>query len=333
MRSPIDPNSEIDQNDLKRLNAEPWQIALLDLNPDYPHWGPHEDYMHVQSEHGWNRPLFFDTWAEFAPQFSQDDYNEIAHFYFEVNRASKNCECRHGYHPDAAWVSESFYRHSSPFVNQTQSELETNAMLEAFSSHKRAKELLGQPLRRSNYPSEEVLAKYKPEFRLFCEAMARGDGFWHDKITDDEVQALVKDGRINNRWNAEKKEWEIVGEIPSAAQVNAQQHSFDLKSHDAINRSILVKARCKRFGIPMNCIECEGHGYVYTAPVAHVGLVLWVLHPRKGASRGIEIKNITQTDLPEVYRYLKEAHDRSVNRFAKVAALAIPIPKINSLRK
>lgn len=324
MRSAPDLTDESDQKDLQRLNAEPWQLALLDLNPDYPHWGPYEDYMHVQEEHSWRRPLFFDTWAEFAPNFSQDDYNEIVHFYFELKRASKKCSCEHGYYPDALWVSESFYRHSSPFVNQTMSELETHAMLEAFSSRKRAVEMLDQPLRRRNFPSEEVLSKYNPEFREFCEAMARGDGFWHDKITDEEVMALIKECRLNSRYNAEKKEWEVDGEIPSAAKVNADQRGPGLRSHDAINRIILIKARLERFGIPHNCPECEGDGYVFTAPSAHVGLVLWVLHPRKGASRGIEIKNITQADLPAVYRYLKEAHDRSVSRFAKAAALAVP---------
>jgi hypothetical protein len=34
-----------DENTAKKLNAEQWQLDLPKLNPDYVHWGPHEDYM------------------------------------------------------------------------------------------------------------------------------------------------------------------------------------------------------------------------------------------------------------------------------------------------
>jgi hypothetical protein len=61
-------------------------------------------------------------------------------------------------------------------------------------------------------------------------------------------------------------------------------------------------------------------GYVYTEDTAHVNLVLWLLHPRKGCSRGVEIQRIQQEDLPEVFEYLRKAADRNAERFSKIPA-------------
>jgi hypothetical protein len=106
--------------------------------------------------------------------------------------------------------------------------------------------------------------------------------------------------------------------MPTAEQVNKlQDHSFE-NSHDAINRGILIRTRCKRFGIPVYCPDCDGNFYVYTAPKAHMNLVLWLIHPRKGASRGVEVKHVEQEDLPAVFKFLKEAACRNAKRFAKV---------------
>jgi hypothetical protein len=52
--------------------------------------------------------------------------------------------------------------------------------------------------------------------------------------------------------------------------------------------------------------------------VAVLNLVLWYIHPRKGASRGVEVKNIQQSDLPNIIKHLKEARDRNFNRFSKL---------------
>jgi hypothetical protein len=45
---------------------------------------------------------------------------------------------------------------------------------------------------------------------------------------------------------------------------------------------------------------------------------LWVLHPRKGASRGIYIKNIEENEVEDVLKYLKQAAERNANRFSKI---------------
>lgn len=137
---------------------------------------------------------------------------------------------------------------------------------------------------------------------------------WADKITQDEVQALLDAGRL----------YQFKGEAPTAAEVNAWERGDGPKrgglgGHDAINRWILIKTRAKRLGVWGTCATCDGRGTIYTADRARLGLVLWMLHPRKGASRGVDVKNVTQTDVPVVLEWLREAAQRNAARFSKVS--------------
>lgn len=158
-------------------------------------------------------------------------------------------------------------------------------------------------------------------------------GGWVDQITQEEVDFLIEKGRIGLKWDEAKKE--MVPEVPrpTAAEVNACNSRSNglltsprgrsgVWSHDAINRVYLIEARAKRLGVWGVCEHCEGEGAIYTEPQAHVNLILWWLHPRKGCSRGIEVKNIQQAELPEVFAFLKSAADRNAERFARVVAKA-----------
>lgn len=279
--------NEWDREELERLAAQPWQLDLLKLNPDYVSWGPHEDYMWKKGD-GWDSRQLHDSWRAFGP-WELDDLNEVVNFYFEVARSSETCKtCTgNGYHPDAQWITESFYQHSSPFTHSTVQEEMSKDVLRRFGSE--FPELHG----RGVYPSPETMARYGEAFRDFCEQMRDGEGFWGNKITPDEEQALRAAGRS---WG---------GPI----------------GHDAINRGILVERRCERLGVPRTCPTCDGHGSVFTAPAAHVNVVLWVLHPRKGCSRGVEVR-ITEGDLPAVFDYLSRAAQRNADRFKAVRKAA-----------
>ncbi|MFZ2306801.1 MAG: hypothetical protein WAW73_20195 [Rhodoferax sp.] len=100
-----------DAEEAAKLNAKPWQVALLDANPSYLGWGPHEDYM-CGDKGGWDSRQIVATWEEFGP-WNLDDLNECVNFYFEVNRASEDCKhCDgNGYHQDAQIIVNTFYRH------------------------------------------------------------------------------------------------------------------------------------------------------------------------------------------------------------------------------
>lgn len=237
-----------DESDAAELNAEPWQLDLLKLNPNYVSWGPNEDYMWKEGN-GWDSRQIFQTWSEFGP-WKLDELNEVVNFYFSVNRKSEECSVcgGNGYHKDAQAVVNSFYAHMNP----------------------------------------------------------KGE-HWKDKITQDEVEALIEAGRVPAGSTVE--------------EINAQNRpGARAMGHDCINRHILVGARLKRLGIQNDCECCAGNGYVYTAPAAHASLTLWVLHPRKGCSRGVMVERVEQGDLPAIFSFLRQAAERNAQRFEKLTA-------------
>jgi hypothetical protein len=279
------PSDKNDQKELEHLNPEPWMVDALKLNPSYVFWGPHEDYM-IAKGGGWNSPIFNNGWNSMK-DWDLDDLNEVVNFYFQIDRESKKCQTCNGIgeHPDAQWVSESFYQHCSPFTNETERERQVASLMDSFGGGR-----IGKVHGRGNYPPPKTIAKYGEEFKNFCESMRDGHGYWSDDLTQDELDALKENRR-----------------------------SFDGPfGHDAINRHILVGQRCKRYGIPTKCPDCGGHGYNFTAPKAHLNLILWVIHPRKGCSRGVEVKSIQESDMPKVKEYLATAAKRNANRFRGV---------------
>jgi hypothetical protein len=68
--------------------------------------------------------------------------------------------------------------------------------------------------------------------------------------------------------------------------------------------------------------ECVNFYFEIDDDDRSLALILWWLHPRKGASRGIEIKNIQECDRPAVIDFLKEAAQRNADRFSKVTAIS-----------
>lgn len=314
MRHAPNMTSKYEREEMERLKAEPWMIELLNCNPVYCSWGPHEDYMMNKNREepdfdpkyhrdaGWASRVLIDNWNSFS--FELDDINECVNFYFEVNRESQPCEMcgGDGYHPDAKWVSDSWYQHSSPFASETARGREITDCLRSFSLATPSQE----PLRQQSFPSAETLAKYGSEFRAFCEKM-RTQKEWRCDITQDEVDALWKESRLRCDFKTK----------PTATQVN-NWASGKCMGHDAINRGICIEARLERFSMPKTCPTCDGHGITYTEDKPHVSLVLWWLHPRKGCSRGIEIKRINQDEVPAVKMFLRSAAARNAERFSKL---------------
>ncbi len=278
-------------------------LEQLKFNPDYPHWGPYEDYMGHDGG-GWNSRILVESWPEF--HITLDDLNEVVNFYFEIGRPSKDCSncAGRGSHPDAQWITESWYGHSSPFTVPDEGEFQSKAILERFGC-KFTDGVNG----RGKLPPDDVIARYGKPFLEHCVTTIENGGGWHTNITQDECDALWEEKRL---WDFKTK--------PTAAEVNAW--AKNKMGHDAINSWICCKRRCERLGVPSECPQCEGHGDLFTGP-AYLGLVLWVLHPRKGCSRGVEVKHIKESELPEVYAYLRHAAERNAERFAELPNVAV----------
>ena len=139
---------------------------------------------------------------------------------------------------------------------------------------------------------------------------------WCDNITQDEAGALVAAGRFP-RSHRDRSTGVTAEEFNKENRPGSRGIG-----HDAINRCILVETRAKRLGVWGECEVCGGHGDVFTAPAATLGIVLWYLHPRKGCSRGVRVKEIRREELPAVLAFLKTAADRNAERFAKAVKMA-----------
>lgn len=127
---------------------------------------------------------------------------------------------------------------------------------------------------------------------------------WCYNITQDEADALWEHGRLKCDFD----------EKPTSAQVNMWARKTI--GHDSINRHICVETRAKRLGVYGYCECCNGDGIIYDEEKAHLELQLWFIHPRKGSSRGLRVKQVLQQDVPKVVEYLQEARRRNDERFS-----------------
>jgi len=141
-----------------------------------------------------------------------------------------------------------------------------------------------------------MLKAYGEPFRQHCIAALRNGGTWKMDLTQDEVDAL---------WEKQRLGLEFP-ERPTAEQVNLRAKEGTLH-HDGLNQWYCTRRRCERLGIPFDCPGCKGTGQVWAAPEPTLELVLWALHPRKGASRGVVIKGIKEEEVRLAVRWLRRA--------------------------
>ena len=98
---------------------------------------------------------------------------------------------------------------------------------------------------------------------------------WCDKITQDEVDALVAAGRLP-RWNGETRRWDSVPRTAEEVNAaNARPRMLGELDHDAINRGILVETRAKRLGVYGRCEACGGDGSLWRTPQARAAAEAW----------------------------------------------------------
>lgn len=74
-----------------------------------------------------------------------------------------------------------------------------------------------------------------------------------------------------------------------------------------------------RLGAAIHCADCEGSG-VSSFNNTRLQLELWVLHPRKGASRGVIIDRIEKHEVKEACDFLRKAAEANAQRFTRAIA-------------
>lgn len=103
------------------------------------------------------------------------------------------------------------------------------------------------------------------------------NGQWGHHLSQDDVDALLADGRLKNlthTWTREEgwqpKEPAVT---PTAAQVN--EWSIRTMGHDRINASVVVRARCEREGAEETCPTCQGFASTEAYPGQRAEAEAW----------------------------------------------------------
>lgn len=104
------------------------------------------------------------------------------------------------------------------------------------------------------------------------------NGQWSHHLSQDDVDALVAGDRLRDlthKWNPETRWQKIDPPVQvTAAQVN--EWSLYGFGHDAVNAGIVIRARCEREGVPVECSHCGGHGSVEAYPGQRDEAEAWV---------------------------------------------------------
>lgn len=100
---------------------------------------------------------------------------------------------------------------------------------------------------------------------------------WIHHISQDDVGALVEAGRLHDLTHTWTREdgWQPKDPpvVPTAAEVN--EWSISGFGHDAINASVVVRARCEREGVNETCPTCDGHATVEKYPGQRADAEAW----------------------------------------------------------
>jgi hypothetical protein len=298
------------------------------------------DYMSTprNQENGWNKNIKVDTWKEFwhgKEDLSEDadlgdrgwkendwDLNLIADYHFNVTYDAPNCSScdGDGYSSKAKWFSDQWYG-NMPFEPEEYGvpELKIDDYYKEIIGRKiknsieRSKEQ-GEP---NYYMSLPGVKSFEDAVNVEAKRMWNIESEqWHHHLNQDDVDALVREGRLRDFTHTFTKGegWEPKDPPyhPTAEEVN--KWSREGLGHDSINAWVCIENRCKREGVDAKCPECKGKGYFRNSS-DRLELYIWLLHPRKGASRGITIKSVDPSELPEVKEMLRYSFEKHKSHF------------------
>jgi hypothetical protein len=89
------------------------------------------------------------------------------------------------------------------------------------------------------------------------------NAMWQHHLAQEDVDTLVEAGRLMNfthTWDREARRWVPQDPVPVVTAEQVNRWSISAMGHDAVNRSIVVRARCEQAGHPVVCGTCGGRG-------------------------------------------------------------------------
>lgn len=255
----------------------------------YTGWSPGADYMWKDGD-GWDTPLVRGRWEDFYKEMkdSDIDFNIVADFYFSAEIDA--CVCHScdetGLNPETKKISDEWYSFGSerriPMGSKSYNDL-------GWQHHVGKEEVVAlvKGGRLWDLAKETYFVDY-PEKKTSRYRFDEDSGKWYGRIGGERCEVCVP-------------------EYPTPEEVNEWSKSGI--GHDAINKYICVRSRAERLGVYGWCESCNGRGKIKTGDT-RIALYMWLLHPRKGASRGVQVKSVRVKDLPQVMDFLSKSRGR-----------------------
>lgn len=139
---------------------------------------------------------------------------------------------------------------------------------------------------------------------------------------DDYMSGVKREGAWNDAIETPSKD----GEDPFALDdMNVCANFYFRITRDGLDCKACNGLGYKRGIIPLegptspHCAQCEGFGYFdKKTSKAQLDLVLWILHPRKGASRGVTVTKLSKKAAKHAIAWLGRASHENAKRFEKV---------------
>ena len=235
--------NDADEEDLNFDSLPEYMKRCLALNNHYTFWGNGQDYM-GSNKGQWDSDCELNNFDE---MWELDDLNELANYYFRVEKKVRQCDACEG-----------------------------NGLS-----------------RRAEEERENI----------------RYD---NRNLVEEDLDALDKDGWFDLR---------RYGGRPKSIKEFLTASKYQEFTIDALRIHTILRGRAERGGYDYLCPNCQGNGCLNIDSEYHLALQIWMLHPRKGSSCGILIHNITEKDLPAVYKLLRTAKDRFDSKFDKLDLL------------
>jgi hypothetical protein len=145
---------------------------------------------------------------------------------------------------------------------------------------------------------------------------------WQHNLDEDDIKELIKNDRLKDlTYEFKDNKWvKIENKIITPEMVN--EWSYKNFGHDAINRWICIKAKCKKMGVPERCKHCEGDGFIFANDKVKKLYKNWEkIEPPKG--NGYQLWETTSEGSPKspVFKNVKDLAkwlcDNKVSIFGK----------------
>lgn len=94
------------------------------------------------------------------------------------------------------------------------------------------------------------------------------NGMWMHHVAQEDVDALVADGRLMDFTHTWIKDagWQPKDPAPEVRAADVNLWSLAGFGHDSINCAVVIRANCARRGVSQLCDSCDGHGCIEVYP-------------------------------------------------------------------